>query len=281
MLRHTFCHLPGIDLLREARLWRAGVFTWEDLWHVSPQLRQELAPDWQMYLAESMNEYAAGNVLYFAERLRSSCRWRLFADFRQQCAYFDIETTGLSARDQITTAALYDGRQIRTYIAGQNLEALAADLTQYPLLVTYNGTHFDLPFVQRHFGRRLWQAHVDLRYVLSGLNLRGGQKRCEAQLGIGRQGLEEVSGWTAVLLWEEYRRRGDPAALQTLLAYNVQDVLNLEQLLAAAYNRGLAHTPFADRLRLPPPATPANPFQPDQRLLQRLYHRWSFWTGNW
>ena len=38
--------------------------------------------------------------------------WRMFGDFRASCAYFDIETTGMSAYDEVTAIALYDGRAV-------------------------------------------------------------------------------------------------------------------------------------------------------------------------
>ena len=39
-----------------------------------------------------------------------------------------------------------------------------------------------------------------------------------------------------MLLWHDYRRSGNPRSLETLLAYNIQDVVNLETLLVMAYN---------------------------------------------
>jgi len=38
-----------------------------------------------------------------------------------------------------------------------------------------------------------------------------------------------------VLLWNEYQKTGDQKALDTLLAYNVQDMIILENLMVKAY----------------------------------------------
>ena len=46
------------------------------------------------------------------------------------------------------------------------------------------------------------------------------------QLGIPRQ-LSDIGGWDAVKLWRKYRDRGDQKALELLLKYNEEDVLNL------------------------------------------------------
>jgi len=51
----------------------------------------------------------------------------------------------------------------------------------------------------------------------------------EQQLGIPRQ-LWGISGWDAVLLWQRYQNFGDQIALESLLQYNKEDVMNLKML---------------------------------------------------
>jgi uncharacterized protein YprB with RNaseH-like and TPR domain len=271
MLRHTFCHLPGIGSRTEMALWQAGITTWEDLLtRKSIPGRSASRASCADHLHDSIRHYAAQNSSYFAGRLPSSQQWRLFHDFRGSCAYLDIETTGLSPyEDQVTTIALYAGRRVRTYVRDENLDAFPEDVQDFGLLVTYNGASFDLPFLQRQFGITFRQAHIDLRYVLASLGVRGGLKNCERQLGVGRHGLGDVDGYVAVLLWQEYRRSGRQEALETLLAYNAQDVLNLEGLMVEAYNRKLSGTPFTQK-RLAAPDTPANPFTPDPVVIRRF-----------
>ncbi|MFO8031679.1 MAG: ribonuclease H-like domain-containing protein [Desulfohalobiaceae bacterium] len=49
-------------------------------------------------------------------------------------------------------------------------------------------------------------------------------------MGISRSGeLQERDGYFAVLLWQDYKQRKSDKSLETLLAYNIQDVLSLEQ----------------------------------------------------
>ena len=271
MLRHTFCHLPGIAEPTEQRLWSAGLTTWDDALSQlarSARLPRRLrAAD----LEESARRHTGGEARWFAERLPSAQSWRLFGDFRAGCAYLDVETTGMSYSAVVTTIALYDGRQVRTYVRGDNLDEFARDVQDYRLLVTYNGKTFDLPMLRRCLGCRLDQAHIDLRYVLAGLGLRGGLKACERKVGIARPGLEEVDGLVAVLLWHDYQRRRDPRALQTLLAYNVEDAVNLERLMVHAHNAALERlaAPFAPGHAQPAPAVPANPFTADPAALAR------------
>jgi uncharacterized protein YprB with RNaseH-like and TPR domain len=56
--------------------------------------------------------------------------------------------------------------------------------------------------------------------------LKGGMKSVEQQLGIKRN-LKDVDGYMAVLLYFDYINNGNKAALETLLEYNKEDVVNL------------------------------------------------------
>jgi uncharacterized protein YprB with RNaseH-like and TPR domain len=271
MLRNTFCHIPGIGPQSEQKLWRAGFTSWEALLAPAELPRYPGRKSCRELLRESVLRYEQRDPAYFAERLPSGQRWRLFPDFRDSCAFLDIETTGLGGyQDHITAIALYDGASVRYFVHGENLKEFPEALARYRLVVTYNGSSFDLPFLERQFRMEIRQAHIDLRYVLKSLGLGGGLKNCERRLGVGRKGLEDIDGSVAVQLWYEYKYHRDRRALETLLAYNVQDALNLEPLMVEAYNRKLEETPFAHSHRLLAPAPPANPFTPDAELLGRL-----------
>jgi uncharacterized protein YprB with RNaseH-like and TPR domain len=60
-------------------------------------------------------------------------------------------------------------------------------------------------------------------------NLRGGFKAVERQLGIDRES-KGIDGLEAVRLWWKYIDAFDLEALNTLLQYNKEDVLNLKIL---------------------------------------------------
>jgi hypothetical protein len=59
-------------------------------------------------------------------------------------------------------------------------------------------------------------------------------------------------------------------ALESLLAYNVQDTINLERLIVTAYNMEIRNTPFAADKRLPDVALPENPFRVDLRTVDAV-----------
>ena len=153
---------------------------------------------------------------------------------------------------------------------GQNLEAFQDDIRDFKLLVTYNGRAFDAPFIEREMQIRLPRAHIDLRFLLRRVGLTGGLKRCEKALGLGRDELDGVDGYFAVLLWKRYQDSGEKNVLETLLAYNAEDVLSLPPLLRHASEQLLAASPFADEITLPCASCVANPHQPDIALVRKM-----------
>lgn len=264
MLKSTFCHLPEISLAQELKLWQNGYIHWEDcLNSKNINLKNKII--------ESYKALENQDLEFFISRLPSNEYWRLFPEFRHLAVYLDIETTGISSNsDYITTIALYDGKEIKYYINGQNLHKFPFDIKQYRMLITYNGKTFDVPFIKKFFGITLDHAHIDLRYLLAGLGYKGGLKLCEKKLGLLRMDLADVDGYTAVLLWREFKRWKNTKALETLLAYNIQDVLNLELLMVHAYNLKLKNTPLENYLKIPLPELPKNPFKVDRETLRKI-----------
>jgi hypothetical protein len=275
MLEQTFCHIPGIGAKTEQGLWATGIRHWRDV-AGHPALPSRRAVALTQHADESLTRLAAHDARFFAELLPSNQQWRLFPHFRDNVAYFDIETTGLgNYGDHITTIALYDGQKIHHYVYGENLPQFKNDILKYNLLVSFNGKCFDIPFINSYFGITLTTPHIDLRYILASLGYSGGLKLIEHQLGFDRGELAEVDGFFAVLLWNDYAKKKNKAALDTLLAYNILDAVNLEALMVHAYNLCITNTPFAEELRLPTPITPVNPFAADAATVTRLqrYYR--------
>ena len=278
MLEQSFCHIPGIGVKSEQGLWAAGIHHWREV-AGHPGLPPRRAALLTQHADESLARFTERDVRYFAERLPANQHWRLFPHFRDRIAYLDIETTGLgNPGDHITTIALYDGQTIRHYVHGDNLPQFKDDILAYDLLVTFNGKCFDIPFIMSSFNMPLLTPHIDLRYVLASLGYRGGLKQIEHTLGFDRGDLADIDGYFAVILWYDYINKGNHAALETLLAYNMVDTVNLETLMVYAYNLKVAQTPFAESLRLPDPTAPPIPFAPDMPTVTRLRKHY---LGGW
>ena len=152
-------------------------------------------------------------------------------------AYIDIETTGLHRRYAALTVigiALERDRTIRVVqLLGDALteDRLLKALKGVDEIYSYNGSRFDLPFINAKLAVDLKNCfkHTDLMYNCWRKNLKGGLKVVEQRLGI-RRILKEVDGRIAVLLWWDHINNNNQQALDTLLAYNKEDVVNLRPL---------------------------------------------------
>jgi len=274
MLKNTFLHIQGLGIKSEQRIWASGVHSWSDLLAGGCPYFFHMREDTiKRCIEDSVEHLSKGNPNYFGDLLPSNHFWRFFPEFRNSVAYVDIETTGLDSwGNEITTIALYNGKSIFTYVQGQNLGEFKEDIQKYKVLVTYNGRCFDVPFLETFLGIKLNQVHIDLRYLLRNLGYTGGLKGCEKKAGIDRGDLDGLDGYSAVLLWNEYQRSKNSKSLETLLAYNIQDVVNLEFLMVLSYNLKLKETPFAQSHQIPSPKEPEIPFKADEETIARTRH---------
>jgi len=238
MLEATFLHLPGATIEIERRLWEAGVLSWQDFVerYQDGSLPLPPRPDWLTIVQQSITQLAKGNIKFFAHLIPPSEHWRLYGAFRSQAVYLDIETTGLSVKDKVTVVGLYHNDRYEPFVDGLNLEQVPNALRCFSILITFNGSDFDIPFLRRLFPFLLLPpVHLDVQALLKRLGIRGSQKAIEERLGFLRK--EEVRGMTgvdAVVLWEAYLR-GDQKALDRLLEYNREDVAKLKELMDYAY----------------------------------------------
>ena len=236
MLRHTFLHVPGIGEKKERDLWSRGFVDWEAFERGHPR------GAWRDLILERLDRERAAADLPKREA------WRLGDELSAHTLYLDIETTGLSVdADAITCIGVSDGSTVSAYVRGENLERFPDALDGVKLLVTYNGASFDLPVLARAFPQVDFTSfhHIDLRFPLRRLGLTGGLKGVERTLGIDRPDeLVGVDGFMAVRLWRAHRA-GRDGALETLVRYCLEDVVNLRPLLAHAYNRLVAPLPIS------------------------------------
>jgi uncharacterized protein len=232
LIENTFIHISGIGPKTERHLWDRGFRTWQDL----------LAHDAPVFSSQGRDGYVRGelaasvanrdNILFFGNRLSSLHAWRLFESFGDRAVYLDIETNGgWGGLEEITLIGLYDGRQVRTYVHGIDLADFEIALAAYDMVVTFNGSQFDLPAIKRRFPYvDMPPVHLDLRFMLRSLGYKGGLKAIESTLGLVRSDdIKGLQGFDAVLLWHAYEN-GDKEALERLIRYNTADIVHLQPL---------------------------------------------------
>lgn len=265
MLQNTFLHLPSVGPRTERRLWEAGCADWESLWGqlrsgslireiLSSKRQQSLferdatnakSLSWIDTIDQSRRAFESGSLSFFCERLKPSDQWRLLPDFIHDATFLDIETTGLSRHHHYVTVigALNKGR-FHQWVWPQRLDKFYELLSDSRLIVTFNGSRFDLPFLRRQFPElQTFSAHVDLVYSARAVGLAGGQKAVEEQLGLRRdEDLQGVDGSDAVADWCA-ALYGDRSSYSRLLRYNRVDVEMLPRIAAAVCEKQISANP--------------------------------------
>ena len=120
------------------------------------------------------------------------------------------------------------------FIKGKNLNAenLRKTLSKYKLVITYNGLYYDIPVIQREFPGVFPKdiRVLDLYLFARKLNLDTNLKVLENTLHVERSYEGTLKKGRTTRLWQRYEKYGDRQALNRLLEYNKQDVVNLYPL---------------------------------------------------
>jgi uncharacterized protein YprB with RNaseH-like and TPR domain len=236
MLENTFIHIHGIGPKTERNLWQKGIHTWEDFL-ISKEIVISSRRDPLVRLQLEKSIENRSNIRFFVDRFSVTDLWRIFNEFRDRAVYLDIETSGMyMGVDEITVIGLYDGSNVHTFVNGQNMSEFEQVIDSYDLVITFNGSSFDLPFIRQSFpGISLPPAHIDLRFFLRRLGYRGGLKHIEKEFDISRDPeIDGMDGYEAVRLWMAYQW-GDESALDLLIQYNTADIRNLKPLMEKGY----------------------------------------------
>ncbi|MBP5639486.1 MAG: ribonuclease H-like domain-containing protein [Victivallales bacterium] len=236
-LTQSFLHFQGIGPSRADALADCGVREWQDLLDIeSLQLPFSKAFIKQLTEEARANIVALqdNNLVFFIERLDNANRWRLLHDFWDQCTYLDIETSGLELDAQITVISCWNGRELHAFVNGENLEEFPDYLLSIPLMVTFNGSTFDLPVIRRYFNLPdIPVPHIDMRWICRNCDLTGGLKPIEHQLNLKRPNdLVGTDGSEAIALWNRWEYMKDASARAKLIRYCAADTIALQHVAA-------------------------------------------------
>ncbi|MCA9051977.1 MAG: ribonuclease H-like domain-containing protein, partial [Planctomycetaceae bacterium] len=200
---------------------------------------------------------ADDDIGYFVRTLVPPDRWRILSRYADRASYFDIETTGLEFDDRITVIVCQHRGELLTFVEHENLDDFVDLLWDVDLLLSFNGSTFDVPRVLSTFHiPELPCPHLDLRWPCWYRNLRGGLKDVTGRLGWQRPAdLRDADGALAVRLWSHWENNGNCDARRQLIRYCAADVLLLQPL-----TQWLAGNPVGDVTdlwHLLPSASPA------------------------
>jgi len=233
MITNSFIFLDKIGKTSERNIWNNNIHTWDEF--VDARFIKTISAKrkifYDLQLMKAKKNLKVNNVKFFQNFFPKQQHWRLFDQYKDEAVYLDIETSGYYG--DITVLGMYDGKDTKMMVRGHNLdkELLKQELEKYKMIVTFNGSSFDLPVIKKYFNIDFPQIHVDLRHVCSQIGLTGGLKKIEKTLNISRADeVSDVTGMDAVYLWQQYKSTGDKKYLDKLIQYNEEDIVNLKPL---------------------------------------------------
>lgn len=249
MVRNSFLIFTGFSREVESFLWAQGIQDWKDLQqHLKTDSRflakflspQTLTSTTLREIEEAERALEEENIRYFWNRLPYAESWRLWGEFSRFIWALDIETTGIGHPNLVTCICVCNTEETRQFTRTKNLESFYDfwDEKSQAILTTYNGARFDLPFLHRSMDWKNPYPHIDLMHVLHKMNIKGGLKGSEAQLGIQRSDdLKDLTGNEAVQLWNHYLETDIRDYLDLLEKYNREDTENLVKIFEIVYER--------------------------------------------
>ena len=242
MIEHTFQMLPSVGKKKEKSIWESGVRTWDEFLSSDavPGIRKSSKESDDALVMQAMELLDGGESALLGDIIPKAEHWRMYDRFRDGAAYLDIETDGLSRDSLVTVVTVHRKNRTSTLIEGIDLdaEALADALDGAKMLVSFNGSCFDVPVLRNSFPEVDFDLpHYDLRFASRKVGYKGGLKPLEIEMGITRDDeIEGVDGAMAVHLWHQWERHGDEDALDILTEYNRADTVNLETIADRIYD---------------------------------------------
>ncbi len=256
MLEESFIFLPGVLEKTEQKLWQEGIHTWDHLLDANsvPGVSKERLIFWKNRIREIRRRVDSPDGLRVLSRLFGNrFSWRTYKEVMDEPRFIDIETTEYA--NEITVVGISDGDFYQAFVKGVNLDTrtLRRALQGATCLITFNGSSFDLPIIQRNFPGVLPEVpHLDVRHICAQAGLKGGLKAIERNLMISRaSAIRDADGTDAIFLWHSYVL-GNEESLKDLIDYNAADVLNLQPLLDSVVKSLWEHVRYGEPLVVRP-----------------------------
>lgn len=237
MIERTFIHCKGIGPTHQKKLEKVGLNNWDSVLNNSQNLpfNGKLATHFVNELTLCKQALTEKNIHLLVNKFPTKEQWRIVADFFEEASYFDIETTGFAEEvSQITLIVCYHKGKLYNFVKDENLDEFLDLLEDIELLLSFNGSSFDVPHVLNSFHiPEIPCPHIDLRWLCYHCNFRHGLKNIEMEMDIKRpDDLKGVDGLEAVYLWQHWENSRDVKSRQKLIRYCRADVLSLKLVAA-------------------------------------------------
>ncbi|MEM4263904.1 MAG: ribonuclease H-like domain-containing protein [Candidatus Woesearchaeota archaeon] len=224
MIRESFIFLDKIGKRAEQNIWKQGISCWNDFLDKESikgisKKRKEL---FDLQLLEARRKLLQDDSEYFARLFPKTEHWRLYEHFRDEALFLDIE-------GNISVIGLYDGYETKTLVRGFNFDKrlLESIVSNYKILITFNGSGFDLPLLKGYFN---FIPHIDLRFVCKKIGLEGGLEIIERKLKVKRAEDTFKDDIDIAFLWRRWWMTGERKYIDLLVKYNEEDIINLKQI---------------------------------------------------
>lgn len=233
-LERTFQLTKGVGPWRERDLWARELSTWSDFERAAQAgvvMNDRLDRELLAAISKTRDALNRRSLAELAALVPVKEHWRLYGHFLEQAAFFDIEADG----DHVpTVVGVMDREGVATFRRAHSLMQLPARLAKSPIWVTFNGSVFDVPALEKAFKEGFPRplVHLDLRFLIRHAKLKGGLKGVEDSIGLARPPhLRGVRGLDAIRLWREWQFNRELGALRLLVEYNLYDAINLRSVL--------------------------------------------------
>lgn len=228
MIQNSFIFLPKISIKKEQSIWKQGITNWnkfltankiKGISDKSKLIYNELIKQAKQALLEE-------DLSFFIKHFKQKHIFRLYSYFKDSLLFLDIEP--FSKKD-ILLVGLFDGYETKTLIKSINLDKnnLEREINKYKLLITFNGSAYDIPMLKKVLKLEIKIPHIDLKQLCINLNYKGGLKEIENTLNLKRPIHLKGSPFDA---YKTFLASQDQEYLDLIIQYNQEDIINLKPI---------------------------------------------------
>lgn len=229
MIQQSFIFLDRISKKTEQNIWNQNIKNWNDFLKKDniKGISQQKKYYYDRKIQEAQEAIRQEKPEYFLNKLPKIEMWRLYSYFKENCCFLDVE---IDSYGKIVVVGISNYYQSNFFVKGANLDSsfLNHELKKYKIIITFNGSSFDLPKIKKQFQIEINKPHIDLKPLCINLGLKGGLKQVEKQLNLKRPA--HLYG-NPVDLWKAFHASQDKEYLDLLLDYNAEDIENLKGVM--------------------------------------------------